>query len=115
MTVRVVKKSDILCYFSGVALNKAHFFFKGMKCKAFGPPYLRVSMIKMRYKILLNCLRFNDKVKEGENSVNEGNISFQYFFINFLNLWIEGDHWGDLGVDGWIILGWISRRWDVGI
>jgi len=20
----------------------------------------------------------------------------------------EGDHWGDLGVDGWIILGWIS-------
>jgi len=29
--------------------------------------------------------------------------------------WREGDHWGDLGVDGWIILGWISRRWDVGI
>ena len=27
----------------------------------------------------------------------------------------EGDHWGDLGVDGWIILGWISRRWDVSI
>jgi len=25
------------------------------------------------------------------------------------------DHWGNLGVDGWIILGWISRRWDVGI
>ena len=24
------------------------------------------------------------------------------------------DHWGDLGVDGWIILGWISRSWDVG-
>ena len=23
------------------------------------------------------------------------------------------DHWGDLGVDGWIILGRISRRWDV--
>ena len=22
---------------------------------------------------------------------------------------------GDLGVDGCIILGWISRRWDVGI
>jgi len=22
----------------------------------------------------------------------------------------EGDHWGDLGVDGWIILGRISRR-----
>jgi len=27
----------------------------------------------------------------------------------------EGDHLADLGVDGWIILGWISRRWDVGI
>jgi len=27
----------------------------------------------------------------------------------------EGDHWGDLGVDGWIILRLISRRWDVGI
>ena len=27
----------------------------------------------------------------------------------------EGDHWGDLGLDGWIILGWISGRWDVGI
>ena len=27
----------------------------------------------------------------------------------------EGDHWGDLGIDGWIILGWISSRWDVGI
>ena len=27
----------------------------------------------------------------------------------------EGDHWGDLGVDGWIILGWISRKWDVGL
>ena len=26
----------------------------------------------------------------------------------------ERDHWGDLGVGGWIILGWISRRWDVG-
>ena len=25
------------------------------------------------------------------------------------------NHRGDLGVDGWIILGWISRRWDVGI
>jgi len=22
---------------------------------------------------------------------------------------------GDLGVDGWIILGWLSRRWDVGM
>jgi len=27
----------------------------------------------------------------------------------------EGDHWGDLGLDGWIIIGWISRMWDVGM
>jgi len=27
----------------------------------------------------------------------------------------ERDHWGDLGVDGRIIIGWISRRWDVGM
>jgi len=27
----------------------------------------------------------------------------------------EGDHWGDVAVDEWIILGWTSRRWDVGI
>ena len=27
----------------------------------------------------------------------------------------ERGHWGDLGVDGWIILGWISGRWDVGM
>jgi len=27
----------------------------------------------------------------------------------------EGDHSGDLAVDEWIILGWISMRWDVGI
>jgi len=25
------------------------------------------------------------------------------------------NHWRDLGVDGWIILGRNSRRWDVGI
>ena len=27
----------------------------------------------------------------------------------------ERDHWGDLGVDGWIILESISRRCDVGM
>jgi len=27
----------------------------------------------------------------------------------------ERDHWGDLGIDVWKIIGWISRRWDVGI
>jgi hypothetical protein len=29
---------------------------------------------------------------------------------------LEGkNHWGDLGVDGWIILRWISRRRDMGM
>ena len=27
----------------------------------------------------------------------------------------ERDHWGNLDVDGWIILEWIFRRWDVGM
>ena len=27
----------------------------------------------------------------------------------------ERDQWGDLDVDGWIILGWISRWWYMGI
>jgi len=37
-------------------------------------------------------------------------------FIVYHSTLAEGrNHWGDLGVDGWINLGWISRRWDVGI
>ena len=27
----------------------------------------------------------------------------------------EGDRWGDPGVDGRIILRWISRKWDAGV
>jgi len=37
------------------------------------------------------------------------NISRMFVFYIFLSFWgnrWEGDHWGDLGVDGWIILGW---------
>jgi len=49
-------------------------------------------------------------------------VSLILFFIyDYLSMYVyfsnrrKTDHWGDLGVDGWIILGWISRRWDVGI
>ena len=51
-------------------------------------------------------------------------ISLVHFFI-LLSEWVRrggciGSWWGnwregDLGVDGWIILGWICRGWDVGI
>jgi len=34
-----------------------------------------------------------------------------YIYTQF-NIYTQ---WGDLGVDGWIILGRISRKWDVGI
>jgi hypothetical protein len=27
----------------------------------------------------------------------------------------EGDHWGDPGVDGKIILRWIFGKWDLGV
>jgi len=27
----------------------------------------------------------------------------------------ERYHWEDLSIDGWIILEWMSRRWNVGI
>ena len=37
------------------------------------------------------------------------------FMIYFTHYILTEDHWGDLGVGGWIILGWISSRWDVGI
>ena len=37
------------------------------------------------------------------------------FFVVLLGKLEERRPRGDLGIDGWIILGWISRRWDVGI
>jgi len=54
--------------------------------------------------------------KDGRGSVN---VKLWFLRGGCIGSWLgdrrEGDQWRDLGVDGWIILGWISRRWDVGI
>ena len=47
-----------------------------------------------------------------------GHVAHMGVERGFIGSWLgnrrERDHWGDLEVDG-CILGWISRRWDVGI
>jgi hypothetical protein len=42
---------------------------------------------------------------------------YVYCFIYYCILFYFSpiDHWGDPGVDGRIILGWIFRKWDVGV
>ena len=54
---------------------------------------------------------------------------YNFIFVQVWRVWVrigacigswwgnrrERGHWGDLGVDGWIILGRISKRWDVGM
>jgi len=50
------------------------------------------------------------------NSTNRFEFEFEFFSVaSLLGKPRERDHWGDLGVDRWTILGRISRRWDVGI
>jgi len=60
------------------------------------------------------------KIQSVEN-VNNTKVRKWYIFctIECIESWWrnrrEGDHWGDLGIDVCITVGWISRRWDVGI
>jgi len=46
------------------------------------------------------------------NLLNLGRYIALYLYSKWGNR-RGGDHWGDLGLDEWIILGWISRRCDV--
>jgi len=51
----------------------------------------------------ISCIFGNRKSHWGLDPVNRQGVP------TLLNR-REIDHWGDLGVDRWIILGWISRR-----
>jgi hypothetical protein len=42
-------------------------------------------------------------------------IHFNMFQIYTKKNLRERDHWGDPDVDGRIILGWIFRKWDMGV
>ena len=70
-------------------------------------------------KILLRSTHMRDARSGGEESDGLGMWHVWVRRGGCIGSWWgnrrEGDHWGDLGVDGWIILGWICRRWDVGI
>jgi len=47
--------------------------------------------------------------------LNKRYIIFKFLLSHWWENRRERDHWRDLGVDGWIMLGRIFRRWDVGI
>ena len=51
----------------------------------------------------------------GQNYCRSEVMFYIYIYIYWWWSRRERDHWGVLGVDGWIILGWVSRRWDVGM
>ena len=67
---------------------------------------------------LLNKLRAISQQTSLDITILEKQVN--YLFRNFhpfikFGFFFAVLDWEDLGVDWWIILGWISRRWDVGI
>jgi len=64
------------------------------------------------------CVARNQYIKTGTKN-KAGNVARMGEERGCIGSWWgnrrEGGYWGDLDVDGWIILGWISRMWDVGI
>ena len=63
---------------------------------------------------LFVCLSDGDKIEKNEMGWSCGAYGWgEGVYRVLVGNRRERDHWGDLGVDGWIILGWISRRWHV--
>jgi hypothetical protein len=50
-----------------------------------------------------------------EHMYHSWKCSHVFFFSCVGHKTRERDCWGDTGIDGRIILGWIFRKWDVGV
>ena len=82
--------------------------------------FLNYFDIPMLYPVPVKCVDTTLK-KVDHKILLSVHSTEKYFACNTISIgscWgnrRERDHWGDLGVDGWKILGWISRRLDVAI
>ena len=90
-------------------------------------PKIRALLSRKRYKCDMSSVTCSNTLLKNSQDLNNFNVFIIPFsFIMHMGEYRERigswwgnrrerDHWGDLGVDGWIILRWISRRWDVGM
>jgi len=127
------KKRVLLKYRQIFCLHKAQFHYCNQKNHSFDRT---LATLINSYRTFFNphfsfILRFPRRIYNWSLSIKFFRIKFLYeYFIpslarrislfNFLSFSyfiavILGGNWGDLGVDGWIILERISRRWNVGI
>jgi len=75
------------------------------------------------YPVVVNCVKISGVPRSGMVSYVwlAGRLLevSELFHLEAMYQWWgnlrEGDHWGDPGVDGRIILGWIFGKWDVGV